>query len=35
MRIIEVIAEAADDTGVNKAAENPTEDPNKEKGITK
>ena len=35
MRITEVIAEAADHTGVNKAAENPTEDPNKEKETTK
>ena len=28
MRITEVIAEATDHTGVNKVAENPTEDPN-------
>ena len=35
MRIIEVIAEAADHTGVNKAAENLIEDPNKGEGDNK
>ena len=35
MRIIEVIAEAADHIGVNKAAEHPSEDPNKGDGGNK
>ena len=35
MRITEVIAEATDHTGVNKAAENPIEDPNKGEGDSK
>ena len=35
MRIIEVIAEAADHTGINKVAEDPLEDPNKREGDNK
>ena len=35
MRIIEVITEATNHTGVNKAAENPIEDPNRGEGDTK
>ena len=35
MRIIEVIAEAADYTGANKVAEDPLEDPNKGEGENK
>ena len=34
-RIIEVIAETTDHTGVNKVAENPIEDPNKGEGNNK
>ena len=35
MRIIKVITEAANHTGVNKAAENPVEDPNRGEGDNK